>query len=394
MHRISPKRVIALIEKLSFPRSTGSEGEDKAFDIMENELNKIGVESKYECFSDKWMELIQGYVKIQDKFLDIIPLINPIWGNKWMPIPQTVDCIGILDKASEFGSNRKEKGIVVHEACDINRPCLSGASAQLFASDIDNDFVPYWCASNELIPSAWIDSTSGQLLEQYYGLSCRFFWSYKTTEKTFRNMIAEIPGTKIPHQIAVVGAHIDSFPCTVGADDNASGSARLIEFARYFAKNPPLRTIRFVWFTGEEMDRRGSQAYVRTHSGDLKNTLLYLNVDGGVAKKHGEPTATIIAGNDDSIAKIANRLKNVSPSISVASSIIDPDPRNASTGTDDAAAFYCAGIPTLYIKGQKVMPGPTPHLPTDTVEELDPKRILQVGSLALTILKEELNKDK
>jgi hypothetical protein len=393
MHNISPKRVISLIEKLSFPRSAGSKGEDKAFDIIKNELDKMGIESKYECFPDEWMELVEGYVKIQDKFLDIYPLINPIWSNQWMPIPQTIDCSGILNKSSEFISIGNEKGIVVHEACDINNPCLSGASAQLFPSDIDNEFVPYWCASKELIPSAWIDNTAGQLLEQCYGLSCKFFWSYRKTQKTFKNMIAEIPGSKRPDQIVVVGAHIDSFPGTVGADDNASGSARLIEFARSFAENPPLRTIRFVWFTGEELDRRGSQAYVRTHSKDLENTLFYLNVDGGVAKRHGEPTAIITAGNDDSIAKIVNRLKDISPSISVTSSIIEPDTQNASAGTDDAAAFNFAGIPTIYIKGQKVMPGPTPHLPTDTVGELDPKRILQIGSLALSILEKELNKE-
>ena len=51
---------------------------------------------------------------------------------------------------------------------------------------------------------------------------------------TSRNVICEIPGTDYPDQLIVLGGHYDSVPFSKGCYDNASGSAILIELARYF----------------------------------------------------------------------------------------------------------------------------------------------------------------
>ena len=50
------------------------------------------------------------------------------------------------------------------------------------------------------------------------------------------NVIAELPGTISKNRVFEIGAHYDTKPNTPGADDNASGLARLLEIARVMAK--------------------------------------------------------------------------------------------------------------------------------------------------------------
>ncbi len=66
------------------------------------------------------------------------------------------------------------------------------------------------------------------------------------------NLIIEIPGTSLPDQIIVVGAHYDSVLGSPGANDNGSGVASLLEISRLLAETKSARTIRFVAFTNEE----------------------------------------------------------------------------------------------------------------------------------------------
>jgi Zn-dependent M28 family amino/carboxypeptidase len=70
--------------------------------------------------------------------------------------------------------------------------------------------------------------------------------------KGARNVVAERAGKTLPDEIIVVGAHYDSATPTPGADDNASGTAGVVELARHFAELSPERTLRFVLFVNEE----------------------------------------------------------------------------------------------------------------------------------------------
>lgn len=80
------------------------------------------------------------------------------------------------------------------------------------------------------------------------------------------NVIATLPGQVAPESIVVVCAHFDSYTRTPdnapGADDNATGTAILLEAARL------LRTVRFRWsimlaaFSGEEQWMKGSYHWV------------------------------------------------------------------------------------------------------------------------------------
>ncbi len=76
--------------------------------------------------------------------------------------------------------------------------------------------------------------------------------AYEASGKQFRNVEAEIRGLGEAPEVVVVGAHYDSLVGTVGANDNASGVAALIELARLCKAENFSRTVRFVAFVNEE----------------------------------------------------------------------------------------------------------------------------------------------
>ena len=92
-----------------------------------------------------------------------------------------------------------------------------------------------------------------------------------------RNIVAIIPGTSpaLKGELVVVGAHYDHLGAGGfgaldtgtavhnGADDNASGTAALLEIGRLLANRRPNRTIVLVAFSGEELGTLGSSYFVQ-----------------------------------------------------------------------------------------------------------------------------------
>lgn len=83
------------------------------------------------------------------------------------------------------------------------------------------------------------------------------------------NVLAEIPGTDLAHEIVMLGAHLDSWHAGTGATDNGSGCAVVMEAVRILRalQVTPRRTIRIALWSGEEQGLLGSRAYVFRHFG-------------------------------------------------------------------------------------------------------------------------------
>jgi aminopeptidase YwaD len=114
--------------------------------------------------------------------------------------------------------------------------------------------------------------------------------------KTVHNVAGYLPGTNSGAQseYVVLGAHYDhlglgehyslapSLAGTVhpGADDNASGTAGVIELARWFSKQPKQkRGILFLCFAGEELGLLGSEYYVEHPDLPLARAAAMINMD-------------------------------------------------------------------------------------------------------------------
>jgi len=97
------------------------------------------------------------------------------------------------------------------------------------------------------------------------------------------NVIATKVGTVYPDEFVIIGSHYDSYVFSggsaPGADDNATGTAGVIETARILSQYNFDRTLVFCAFSGEEYGLYGSDAYATRCNNDDMNILGYVNID-------------------------------------------------------------------------------------------------------------------
>jgi Zn-dependent M28 family amino/carboxypeptidase len=119
------------------------------------------------------------------------------------------------------------------------------------------------------------------------GLRVTLSWSTSVSSGTLANVAARLEGRDATvNDCVVLGAHRDHFGRQAGllfpgADDNASGTAILLETARILAASPvrPKRAVVFVSFSGEERGLLGSRLYTAAPPYPLRDTIAMVNVD-------------------------------------------------------------------------------------------------------------------
>ncbi len=96
------------------------------------------------------------------------------------------------------------------------------------------------------------------------------------------NVIATLTGTAYPEEFVVLGAHYDSYAGgnnEPGADDNATGTAGILEIARILSQYDFDRSIIFATWSGEEYGLYGSEAWATEAAQNGMNILGYFNID-------------------------------------------------------------------------------------------------------------------
>ncbi len=167
------------------------------------------------------------------------------------------------------------------------------------------------------------------------------------------NTIAEIRGTELPDEVIIISGHLDSWdgPGSQGCTDNGTGSAVTIEAARILAAvgARPLRTIRFILWTGEEQGLLGARAYVQKHADQLDKISAVFVDDGGTNTQGGLPAAAnmveMLAAataptNNQFFSEIDKKFLNVN--------VRNTGQRIATGGSSDHAAFNAVGVPGFF----------------------------------------------
>lgn len=208
---------------------------------------------------------------------------------------------------------------------------------------------------------------------------------------TGRNVIGLLPGASRPDEYVVVGAHYDhlgneptfrdrSGPAQIhnGADDNASGTAGLIELARALAGGPrPARSILFIAFSGEELGLFGSRHYVREPTVPLEAVKAMVNFDmiGRLRPDLLEVTGVPTAEEFETLVETA-----------AASAELAYSAPTRIRADSDHAPFHRKNIPVIFVfTGMHK----DYHRPTDDWEEINPAgaiKILKFGRKLVTLI--------
>ncbi len=186
------------------------------------------------------------------------------------------------------------------------------------------------------------------------------------------NLVGIVRGTKYPDRYIVVSAHYDHLGIKDGrvyngADDNASGSAAILAIAEWAVTHPPLNSIIFAWFDGEEEGMVGSTEFVRRSPVPLDRIAANVNVDMVSHNWKGELFA---AG--------ARRYPVMQPLLDSVQTLglitlkqgHDGDiPTDDWTYRSDQAPFHARGIPYIHFGNEEHADY---HAPTDTFEHIYP----------------------
>lgn len=230
--------------------------------------------------------------------------------------------------------------------------------------------------------AAHIDETMTPVSQAMTGITAEIVTEFKSEAVTAYNLIGVIEGEgDLADETIVIGGHYDHIglggygsrarerkgEVHNGADDNATGTAAVLEMARRVAAGPkPKRTVVFICFSGEERGLLGSKHYVREPVFPLENTVAMLNFDMiGTLRNNNVEVNGI--GTAAEFAKIVDEVDEESP---LTTKRID-----SPFAGSDHLPFYQNGIPVMFC-----FTGITPryHTPDDDFETINVEGVVSV----------------
>jgi len=192
--------------------------------------------------------------------------------------------------------------------------------------------------------------------------------------KTVRNVTAYLPGDTAEY--VVIGAHYDHLglgeqsslaPSQVGtphpgADDNASGTAGVIELARWFAgRGKPRRGVVFLAFAGEELGLLGSSHWANHPQLPLANAVAMINLDMIGRARDGK----IYIGGTATGTTFKPLLEDTLSKFKLNADFSG----SSDAGSSDHTSFIAKQVPALFffsgLHGDY-------HKPSDTWDKIDP----------------------
>jgi len=212
-------------------------------------------------------------------------------------------------------------------------------------------------------------------------------------KRTLKNVAAFLPGNDpdLRDEIIVIGAHYDHLGLGEqsslssqmmgqihnGADDNASGTAGLLELARTFSaeRGQLSRTVLFLAFAGEELGLLGSAHYVEEPLLPLGRTIAMLNLDmiGRVAQNK------LYIGGVGTSPGFRQMLEqeNKEPAFQLEFS-------DAGYDASDHISFNRKQVPVLFFFSGLHKDY---HKPSDTWEKLEPENTARVLELVSSVVR-------
>jgi aminopeptidase YwaD len=172
----------------------------------------------------------------------------------------------------------------------------------------------------------------------------------------------------------LVGGHYDTVVSAPGANDNASGTANVLELARAFAADGIDDGLCFVAFSGEESGLFGSAALAALLQREGRLPKLMVNLD--------------VTGIGDLVDVIGDRgfvteTLDLARGLGIPAQAAELPPNTGS----DHLSFQKVGVPVLYFESGEFS---TIHSPLDVTKDIQEAELDRVGDLAYAAIKQLL----
>ncbi len=218
-----------------------------------------------------------------------------------------------------------------------------------------NDSAAAWLARRHALLGSRPLGDAGGYLQRFIARSAQMAHTGQPGGVPAENVVALVPGRDpaLRGEYVIIGAHFDHLGRAStnamdpdakdaihnGADDNASGTAAVLELARIFAARPARRSIVVAHFTGEELGLLGSQWFVDHPPVPLDSVSAMVNFDM-VGRLRNDKLIVYGVATARELPAIVDSA-NVEPRL-VISAVGD------GFGPSDQSSFYARGIPVLH----------------------------------------------
>ncbi|HLC28738.1 MAG TPA: M28 family peptidase [Dehalococcoidia bacterium] len=367
-------RALELVRALSVDigsRAAGTDGERRAATYIRDGLATYGYHASLQPFP------IQSFVDVSTS----LELLSPqqlaieaqaLGGSVSAQVEAQLVAAG-LGYAPQFPAGTAGSIVLIERgeitfAEKVANATAAGAAAVIVHNNQSGPFFGQM-ASESRIPAASISREDGLALAELLSgdaVTARLAVEARTETTQSQNVVAKPPSGECR---LVVGGHYDSVPAGPGANDNASGTAVVIEIARAMAADGAFDETCFVLFGAEEIGLIGSSHYVQSLTADeLAGLKAMLNFDM-LAVGDGWPLGGT-AGIVDIAAQGADRL-------AIAHSDESGLPAG---GGSDHASFIQAGVPAMLFN---CFCDPNYHTAGDRFEFIKEDRLAEAGAMGL-----------
>ena len=203
---------------------------------------------------------------------------------------------------------------------------------------------------------------------------------------TGTNIIAKIPGRRTD-KVILIGAHYDAVGSSTnfnffypGADDNASGTAAVLEAVRVCAQQQFPVSLEFAFWDEEEQGLLGSKASVLEY---MHKLAAYINLDMIAWSPNNDSVAEIHTTTSGYSVELANKVVNIASLYAIPLNPVIMNPGDPNT---DHGAFWqynltAVGINEIY-NGPKM--NPNWHRLTDSLSTFNLKYFYDMSHFATT----------
>jgi hypothetical protein len=210
---------------------------------------------------------------------------------------------------------------------------------------------------------------------------------YRFANGTYRNVIVRL-GPETPQRL-VIGAHYDVRGPFPGADDNASGTAGLLELARLLIALPPPLRLELVFYPREEVDGMGSAEHAGSVRPEEVRAMVALEMIGCFDQPQKFPfpqMQRIYPARGDYIVvvgrpkdfSLVRTLKRGIASTGLAVESINAPESVPGIGFSDHRNYWLRGITAAMITDTAWYRNPRYHTARDTPDTLDYARMARV----------------
>jgi hypothetical protein len=185
---------------------------------------------------------------------------------------------------------------------------------------------------------------------------------------TSYNVIGEITGRSKPHEVVVIGGHLDSWDLGTGAIDDGAGVAITMAAGALIGKLPvhPQRTVRVIAYMNEEAGKYGGEAYATAHIAQLKQHQLGAESDFGADRIYA-----MHAGVKESAWPVIVQIGKVLKPLGIVTE------KGAGDAGPDVGAFAEKGLAWVQLEQDGTDYFDWHHTANDTLDKIDPKALDQ-----------------